>query len=208
MTAFHAARGGLRVLLVDRAPLGRTKACGDALTPNAVAAVRRMGAGDPPWHMIRGFRVHTDHRGCGTERFDERSSSRFGATIERRYFDAWLVERAIDAGAEFQVGEVVGLRFQTDCERVRAVELRGQAGCVTVHADHVVFATGAAVPRFAKNLIVRTLRPRHAAAVRGYVCADGDVGDFLHTVLPVFSAGAALPAYAWAFPVDGGALAN
>ena len=50
--AYHAARAGLEVVLVDMADvpgtsassLGRDKTCGDGLTPRAIAALESMGA--------------------------------------------------------------------------------------------------------------------------------------------------------------------
>jgi geranylgeranyl reductase family protein len=205
MTAFHAARGGLRVLLVDRAPIGRPKACGDALSPNGVAAVRGMGVGDPDWHVVEGLHIHTDHRGCGTELFSGHTAPHFGATIERRHFDAWMVQQATRAGAEFATGEVLELGFASS-GRVSSVALRGAEGTTHIAAEHVVLATGAAVPRFAKNLFSRVTPMRFAAAGRGYVDIEGDTGRFLHAVLPIDAGGAALLGYAWAFPVSASRL--
>ena len=41
--AYHLARHGADVLLVDRATFPRDKVCGDGLTPRGVAGIERMG---------------------------------------------------------------------------------------------------------------------------------------------------------------------
>lgn len=44
--AAWAARAGLDTLLVDAAQFPRDKACGDGLTPRAIAEMTRLGMGD------------------------------------------------------------------------------------------------------------------------------------------------------------------
>ena len=45
-TAYHLARHGVDVILVDKATFPREKVCGDGLTPRGVRAIQRMGV-DP-----------------------------------------------------------------------------------------------------------------------------------------------------------------
>ena len=45
-TAYHLARHGIDVTLIDKATFPREKVCGDGLTPRGVAAMIRMGV-DP-----------------------------------------------------------------------------------------------------------------------------------------------------------------
>ena len=44
--AAWAARAGNEVLVIDSASFPRDKACGDGLTPRAVAELERLGLGD------------------------------------------------------------------------------------------------------------------------------------------------------------------
>src|SRR5947208_8814110 len=57
--AYHLARAGLDVLVVDRARFPRDKVCGDGLTPRAVGALIRMGVDvdEPGFGRIAGSRV-------------------------------------------------------------------------------------------------------------------------------------------------------
>ena len=57
--AAWAARHGLDVVLADKASFPRDKACGDGLTPRAIAELRHLGLGE--W--LRG----NAERGSGTE---------------------------------------------------------------------------------------------------------------------------------------------
>ena len=41
--AYHLARHGLDVLMVEKAAFPREKVCGDGLTPRAVVQLRRLG---------------------------------------------------------------------------------------------------------------------------------------------------------------------
>ncbi len=56
--AFHLARAGVDVLLLEKAEFPREKVCGDGLTPRAVHQLIRMGVdiGAPGWMRSRGMR--------------------------------------------------------------------------------------------------------------------------------------------------------
>src|SRR5687767_13829615 len=59
-TAYHLARHGVDVLLVDKSSFPREKVCGDGLTPRGVASLTRMGvdASEPGFMRVDGLRVH------------------------------------------------------------------------------------------------------------------------------------------------------
>ena len=60
-TAYHLARHGLDVLLVEKSAFPREKVCGDGLTPRAVAALLRMGVdvAEPGFERIDGLRIYS-----------------------------------------------------------------------------------------------------------------------------------------------------
>ncbi|MEA2521403.1 MAG: menaquinone-9 beta-reductase, partial [Actinomycetota bacterium] len=59
--AYHLARHGVDVTVVDRSAFPREKVCGDGLTPRAVASMLRMGldTSDPGYERVMGLRVHS-----------------------------------------------------------------------------------------------------------------------------------------------------
>ena len=60
-TAYHLARHGIDVTIVERAAFPRDKVCGDGLTPRGVAAIVDMGidTDDPGFEKVIGLRVYT-----------------------------------------------------------------------------------------------------------------------------------------------------
>src|SRR5213079_968335 len=93
------ARGGARVLLLDRARFPRDKLCGDTINPGTVAILRRLGltgrfesAALPVDGMIvtgeRGVRVRAAY-----------ADDARGLALSRRTLDAALVAEAAAAGA-------------------------------------------------------------------------------------------------------------
>src|SRR5215207_394303 len=61
--AYHAARGGLDVILLDRQEFPRDKPCGDALMPHASSEVALMGLSywlsEPSHGKFRGLSLYT-----------------------------------------------------------------------------------------------------------------------------------------------------
>ena len=100
VTAIHLARGGVKVLLVDKASFPRDKPCGGGLT---MRAVRQMPVDPTPVveHEVdrMAFRL-------GWRSTFERKGKRgpFVLMTQRRRLDAYLAEQAVAAGAEFRDG--------------------------------------------------------------------------------------------------------
>src|SRR5919198_1268185 len=101
-TAYRLARAGARVCLLDRARFPRDKPCGGGLT---LRAVRELPFSVEP---VVEERVHTLELGF---RYGRRWSRGAGEPLvlmtQRRRLDAFLVERAVEAGAEFRDGSKV-----------------------------------------------------------------------------------------------------
>ena len=143
------ARGGARVLMLDRARFPRDKLCGDTINPGALAVLRRLGLAEafeaaalPVDGMIvtgeRGVRVRCAY-GQGLR----------GLAIARRDLDAALARGAVRAGVRFEDGVLVrGPLIDTRGgdggeARVRGVVIAGRDGRdVRVPAPLVIAADG------------------------------------------------------------------
>jgi geranylgeranyl reductase family protein len=97
--AFRLARAGARVLLVDKARFPRDKPCGGGLT---VRALRLLPFSVAP---VVEDEVHVFELGLGyRRRFERRTREPVVVMTQRRRLDAFLVEQAQEAGAEFRDG--------------------------------------------------------------------------------------------------------
>lgn len=129
--AYRLARGGASVLLLDRARFPRDKPCGGGLT---FRAVRELPF---PVDSVVEDTVSCVELGLG---YRHRSVRRSGAPLvlmtQRRRLDAYLVEQAAAAGADFRDGasareiavEQDAARLTVDGERVEAQILIGADG--------------------------------------------------------------------------------
>jgi geranylgeranyl reductase family protein len=126
--AYHLARAHARVLLVDKSRFPRDKPCGGGLT---MRAVRQLPFSVEPVVEDRITRARCRLRyGPAIERSSDRVLC---LMTQRRRLDAFLVERAAEAGAEFRDGVRVTVDSDT---RIRV------DGAV-VEADAVIGADGA-----------------------------------------------------------------
>jgi flavin-dependent dehydrogenase len=138
------ARGGARVLLIDRARFPRDKLCGDTINPGALAILRRLdmaGAIEATARRLEGMIV-TGQRGVGVR--SRYGRDRYALSIVRRDLDLALVHAAVAAGARFEEGVLVrGPLVDGGARRVRGVVLAGRDGRdVRVPAPLVIAADG------------------------------------------------------------------
>lgn len=177
-------RPDARVLILDRAPLGRDKVCGDGIAPHAVAELASLGVDAVhPVEIVDTVRLVAP--GGGTV---AAVTAEPGYVIPRAQFDARLLEAAIAAGAEFRVEKVTSLESG-------AVNGRYEAR-VVVGAD-------------GSNSVVRRLagEPANhgralAVAIRGY--APTPAGAKHELTIRWDSQRSGGLCYAWAFPVADG----
>ena len=105
--AYHAARGGLDVILLDRQEFPRDKPCGDALMPHASSEVALMGLSDwlsePSHGRFRGLSLYTQSARFG-EALPPTFHGTYGYVVPRVQTDAKLLEVAKTAGARFYEG--------------------------------------------------------------------------------------------------------
>jgi flavin-dependent dehydrogenase len=140
------ARGGARVLMLDRATFPRDKLCGDTINPGAVALLGRLRLGgdfEASALPVDGMVVTGEH---GVRVRCAYGDGVRGLAIRRRELDAALVRGAVAAGAAFEERVVVRgpLIDQTSGEtRVRGVIIAGLHGRDTrVPAPLVIAADG------------------------------------------------------------------
>jgi len=145
-TTYHAARAGLKVLLLDRQTFPRDKACGDGLMPHAAEEVTLMGLGDwldEPHHgVFTDFSFHTQTAFLRDSVPPSLHGPR-GYVVRREETDLKLLERARSTGAQFHsdtratklrrspAGRVTGL------EAVSGRETRRYEAPLVVVADGV-----------------------------------------------------------------------
>lgn len=101
MAALVLARAGARVLLIDREEFPREKLCGDTLNPGALSLLQSAGVLGGPieaGEALRGMLVTGPHA-CVRGTY---GGEICGRAVIRRDLDAWLLERAIEAGARFE----------------------------------------------------------------------------------------------------------
>ena len=99
LTAFHLARGGARVLLLDKARFPRDKPCGGGVT---VRAQRFL-----PFSIAPVVEAEVDVFDLGfryARRFTRTTREPLIKMTQRRRLDAFLVDQAREAGAEFLDG--------------------------------------------------------------------------------------------------------
>jgi geranylgeranyl reductase family protein len=171
------ARGGARVLMVDRARFPRDKLCGDTINPGALAALRRLGMdGDlAPRALALDGMIVTGERGVRVRAAYGRGVH--ALSILRRELDALLLARARDAGARFEEQVLVRgpLLESSSTLRVRGVVLAGRDGRdIRVPAPFVIAADGrrsrVALPL---GLTRQPKRPRRWAIGAYYSDVDG-----------------------------------
>ncbi|MEW2330576.1 geranylgeranyl reductase family protein [Micromonospora chersina] len=211
-TAYHLARHGVRVLLLEKTEFPREKVCGDGLTPRAVRQLIRMGVDTSPeagWLHNKGLRVIGGGIRLELDWPDLASFPNYGLVRTRLDFDDLLAQRAVAAGAKLRTGvNVLGPVLGAD-DRVIGVqaEVGPDREPATFHAPLVVAADGVS-GRFplALGLAKREDRPIGVAVRRYYRSPAKHDDDYLESWLELRAKGsdALLPGYGWIFGLGDG----
>jgi len=113
-TAYHLAKAGARVLLLDRADFPREKPCGGGVTARAFerAPVDLTPVVEQVIHKVRlSYRLG--------EYFDYEYHQPLVYMTQRLRLDEYLMSQAVEAGAEFHGGSVVrGIELEKDGVRI------------------------------------------------------------------------------------------
>ncbi|SBT53957.1 geranylgeranyl reductase family protein [Micromonospora narathiwatensis] len=211
-TAYHLARHGVRVLLLEKTEFPREKVCGDGLTPRAVRQLVRMGVDTSPeagWLHNKGLRVIGGGVRLELDWPDLASFPNYGLVRTRLDFDDLLARQAVAAGAKLQTSvNVIGPVLDAD-DRVIGVqaEVGPDKEPAAFHAPLVVAADGVS-GRFplALGLAKREDRPIGVAVRRYYRSPAKHDDDYLESWLELRAKGndALLPGYGWIFGLGDG----
>ncbi|WP_073695333.1 menaquinone reductase [Mycobacterium sp. ST-F2] len=201
--AAWAARRGRDVLVVDSAQFPRDKACGDGLTPRAIAELRELGLGE--W--LDGHVSHHGLRlaGFGAEREVRWPGPSFPATssaVPRTELDDRIRQVAADAGAKMLLGvKAVGVSHDAT-GRVSTLQLDdGQE----IGVGELIVADGA------RSTLGRVLGRQwhqetvYGVAIRAYIETPRHAEPWITSHLELRSPeGEVLPGYGWIFPLGNG----
>ncbi|RFU22836.1 geranylgeranyl reductase family protein [Geodermatophilus marinus] len=201
--AAWAARAGHDVLLADAASFPRDKACGDGLTPRAVAELDRLGLGG--WAL--GQARNRGLRAAGFGRVWElpwpggRAFPDHGSAVPRTELDARIREVALADGATPLSG-ARAVDVERDGDRVTGVVLEVGDDTVTVGCRRLVVADGARSPL--GRVLGREWHrgTAYGVAARGYVRSGRADDEWISSHLELRGAeGELLSGYGWVFPL-------
>jgi len=210
--AYHMARHGLRVLMLEKTEFPREKVCGDGLTPRATRQLIRMGVDTSEkagWLQNKGLRVIGGGVRLELDWPELASFPNYGLVRTRLDFDDMLAKRAVEAGAVLRTGvTVTGPVLDADG---RAIGVQAKAGPdeqVQYRAPLIVAADGVSgkLP-LALGLAKRDDRPIGVAVRRYYHSPVRADDDYLESWLELRSAQdpqKLLPGYGWIFGLGDG----
>jgi geranylgeranyl reductase family protein len=176
-----------RVVLLERSPLPRDKACGDGIAPHALDVSAALGVPDPVagYAPVSAMRLGFAHRDQVV-----RDMARPAHVVPREVFDARLATAAVHRGAALVRHQVRRLE-----RRSNGVVLDGE-----VTARVVVAADGANSAVRRSVGVPATPHGHVAVAIRGYA----PVRPELAGAQVIVFAPQGWPAYAWSFPIGDG----
>lgn len=210
--AYHLARHGARVLLLEKSEFPREKVCGDGLTPRAVRQLVRMGIDTSPeagWVHNRGLRVIGGGIRLELDWPDLASFPGYGMVRPRLDFDDLLARRAVEAGAVLRTGTTVTGPVLDAAGRVVGVSAEVDGGePVQYHGQLVIAADGVSgrLP-LALGLAKREDRPLGVAVRQYFRSPARHTDDYLESWLELRSREGGdklLPGYGWLFGMGDG----
>ena len=173
--------------MLDKQAFPRSKPCGGGLSAKALDALP-YDVSEVVRRWIDGACIRVDGRADVAI-----GGQTFGAMVERAEFDAYMLQRASDAGAHAVTGRVIAL-----AERRGLVRVETSAGSFT--APRVIGADGASST--ARRLLFPGWRARHAFAVEAKICLPGiaNVEAMRSCSQASLDFATVRDGYAWAFP--------
>ena len=214
--AYHLARAGLDVLLLEKSTFPREKVCGDGLTPRAVKQLVSMGIPLDPgdgWFPNKGIRIIGGGVRIELDWPELSSYPGFGLVRTRRGFDEIVARAAQRAGARLLEGvTVIGPVLDDGAQRIVGVTARdtaapgnGDGGTERTYRARLVVAADGNSSRLslAMGLRKRDDRPL-GVAIRTYYTSPRHDDDYLETWLDLWDGSALLPGYGWIFGVGDG----
>ena len=187
LVSYLLAKRGLRVLLVDKARLPRFKVCGGGLTSKALNQLP-YDISSIVHNRMRGAYVYfAGHSSMHV------SSEGIGAMVERSQFDAFMTERAVEAGVQvMQETAIQGIREEAD-----AIVVESSRG--TFSAQLLIGADGA--KSRVRSLLFPGWQPEPAFGIEAnyHWPTSARISEAALTNA-VFDFGAVRNGYGWIFP--------
>ncbi|MDT4988561.1 MAG: menaquinone-9 beta-reductase [Micromonosporaceae bacterium] len=211
-TAFHLARHGFDVLLLEKSEFPREKVCGDGLTPRAVKQLVKMGVDTSEkagWLVNKGLRVIGGGVRLELDWPDLATFPNYGLTRTRLDFDELLAGKATEAGAVLRTNTTVTGPVLDSSGRAVGVTGTGADGePVEFRAPLVIAADGVSgrLP-LALGLAKRADRPLGVAVRRYYRSPVRHDDDYLESWLELRGSDGSdrlLPGYGWIFGLGDG----
>ncbi|MGW9024234.1 geranylgeranyl reductase family protein [Streptomyces sp. NPDC055722] len=207
--AYHLARQGVHVVMVEKAVFPREKVCGDGLTPRAVRHLVRMGidTSAPGWSRNRGLRFVSRGVVLEVDWPESGSFPGYGLTRTRHDFDRILAERAVAAGAVLHTGTKAVEPVQDASGRITGVVAVGPERRPLTFSAPVVIAADGVAGRLSLAMGVTRLasRPVGTAVRRYYRSPVKHEDPYLESWLDLRRPdGRILPGYSWIFPMGDG----
>ena len=223
--AYHLARAGLDVLVLEKSSFPREKVCGDGLTPRAVKQLTGMGIPLRPedgWFPNKGIRIIGGGVRIELDWPELTSYPGYGLVRSRLGFDETVARAAQRAGARLQEmvtvtgpildsdGRITGVTARQTAPGQAGEGAGGNAGSAgpgperSYRARLVVAADGnSSRLSLAMGLRKRDDRPL-GVAIRTYYRSPRHDDDYLETWLDLRDSDALLPGYGWIFGVGDG----
>ena len=223
--AYHLARAGLDVLVLEKSSFPREKVCGDGLTPRAVKQLTGMGIPLRPedgWFPNKGIRIIGGGVRIELDWPELTSYPGYGLVRSRLGFDETVARAAQRAGARLQEmvtvtgpildsdGRITGVTARQTAPGQAGEGAGGNAGSAgpgperSYRARLVVAADGnSSRLSLAMGLRKRDDRPL-GVAIRTYYRSPRHDDDYLETWLDLRDSDALLPGYGWIFGLGDG----
>ena len=223
--AYHLARAGLDVLVLEKSSFPREKVCGDGLTPRAVKQLTGMGIPLRPedgWFPNKGIRIIGGGVRIELDWPELTSYPGYGLVRSRLGFDETVARAAQRAGARLQEmvtvtgpildsdGRITGVTARQTAPGQAGEGAGGNAGSAgpgperSYRARLVVAADGnSSRLSLAMGLRKRDDRPL-GVAIRTYYRSPRHGDDYLEAWLDLRDSDALLPGYGWIFGLGDG----
>ena len=219
-TAYHLARSGLDVLLLEKTAFPREKVCGDGLTPRAVKELLAIGVeptAENGWIRNHGLRIIGGGMRLELPWPELASFPDYGLVRTRTDFDEIVARQAQKAGARLHertavTGPVLDAQGAIVGVTARTTDPDGARGPDTEFCAPLVVAADGNSTRLslAMGLRKRDDRPM-GVAVRTYYTSPRTDDDWLESWLELWQeheggARTLLPGYGWIFGVGDGTV--
>lgn len=218
--AYHLARQGARVLLLEKSEFPREKVCGDGLTPRAVKQLVKLGIIGPGsgqadlpdgWLVNKGLRIIGGGIRMELPWPELASYPNYGLTRTRMDFDEQLAKQAVKVGADLRTSHTVtGPILAEGSDRVVGVTAEvGEGREPAEFRAPLVLAADGVSGRFplTLGLAKRDDRPIGVAVRQYYRSPLRHDDDYLESWLELRGSDGSdklLPGYGWIFGMGDG----